>query len=102
MAKQEAIVTVINPDGSRGQIKPEGRDGKPTLQQMQSAVGGYIEQLDFTIPGVTVWVNENGMMEGLRVNRLGLEEARKYASKRGMHHEAVLGPVLIVDNRKRA
>jgi hypothetical protein len=40
------------------------RDGVPKLQQLQVAVGGYVEVIDFALAGAeaTLWCNEEGKL----------------------------------------
>jgi hypothetical protein len=42
----------------------------PTLDNMQAVVGGYIEGVRCTIEGLRMYVNEEGMIRGLPINRI--------------------------------
>lgn len=46
----------------------EKMDKKPTLEDMQKIVGGYIEPI--RMGRNTLWINENGIMQGLQTNKL--------------------------------
>ena len=54
--------TVINVDGSVQEL-----DHRPTLKEAQEIVGGYIEFIRVP-PNLTLIVNEDGTMKGLKVN----------------------------------
>ena len=41
---------------------------KPTLEQMQKAVGGYIEMIRIS-PDTMMWVNEEGRLLKLKINQ---------------------------------
>lgn len=45
-----------------GDKKFEQRNGEFTLEELQAAVGGYIERFTMKYKGADVWVNEDGMM----------------------------------------
>lgn len=68
---------IIKPDGSREPMPaPEGEGGTQfTLKQLQTAVGGYIEQVNphpmsgFPEDRVAL-VNEEGLMKSLTVNNV--------------------------------
>lgn len=61
------VIHIYNTDGSYLRIP---RDKKPTLQEMQSVVGGYIECLKVTHEGHTrtMVVNEEGLILGFPDN----------------------------------
>lgn len=42
------------------------------LRELQAAVGGYIEAIP-TEPSVTMWVNEEGKLQALPINRLAMD-----------------------------
>lgn len=52
----------------RAAVLPPPRGPAP-LEWLQAAVGGYIEQVRVG-PGVVLWVNEEGRLRGLPINRL--------------------------------
>lgn len=66
---------------------------KPTLQEMQEAVGGYIEKVRLPTPngGMVMYANEDGFSMGLALNR---EASMLYGSE-------IVGDVLVgVPERK--
>ena len=67
-------VTIIRADNSVEILKP---DKKPTLEQMQKWVGGYIETLDVRYEGKagTMVVNEEGRIYNLSPNLVASEIA---------------------------
>ena len=70
-------------------IKGTGTDGRFTLQQLQDAVGGYIEG----IPGTNnrAWCNEEGLLLGLEMNTI--------ASL--MFGQQLVGDVLVMDDEDK-
>jgi len=55
---------VIRADGTEAEVKPKGKT--LSLEEMQAAVGGYIERVQ--IRGGEVYVDEDGRMKGLPLN----------------------------------
>lgn len=55
---------VIRANGTEAEVKPKGKT--LTLEEMQAAVGGYIERV--TIRGGEVYVDEDGIAKGLPLN----------------------------------
>lgn len=54
---------------------------KPSLQEMQEAVGGYVERVQ--LDGRTyIWANEEGLLHGLPLNRIA---TRLYQAKYGLN-----------------
>ena len=60
---------VVTPDARAEHLKPDGEGGRPTLKQMQEAVGGWIEIVPLPHDtNLMMVVNEEGLLEGLPVN----------------------------------
>lgn len=55
------MAIVIQPDGTQVELKPERSNGTLTLEQMQKAVGGYIEIVPANVDEVVV-CNEEGKL----------------------------------------
>ena len=68
MSKQ---VIVITPEGSITQMEM-GKDGQSEYDFLNKTVAGWIQavDLDGTLAGFTIWVNEEGKMSGLPYNDL--------------------------------
>ena len=65
------MVHILHTDGTRTEM-----DGKPSLEELQAAVGGYIEHVRIT--GRTgMYVNEEGLLMGLRTNPIATLMANK-------------------------
>jgi hypothetical protein len=58
----------IKADGTEDVLTPRRRSGAFTLEELQTAVGGYI-QLMPGLPHLTMIVNEDGNLVGLPVNQ---------------------------------
>jgi hypothetical protein len=64
------VGTIIQPDGTELTVRP-GNGKKFSLQELQHVVGGYIERVQLR-PGNgrgTMYVNEEGKLEGLQRNQ---------------------------------
>jgi hypothetical protein len=62
---------VIRADGTSAEINPKGK--KLSLEEMQAAVGGYIERV--TVRGGEIYVDEDGIAKGLPLNQKASEIA---------------------------
>lgn len=85
---------ILKADGTKNFV-PTSK--KPTLKEMQAAVGGYIQpvSVDFDGRKRTMIVNEEGKIVGLPVNELATkiyQESYRYGSTFGM----VVGDVLVL------
>lgn len=89
---------LIPVDGSVSrEIKPAG--AKFTLDELQKAVGGYIEVYDIgEREEFSFYLNEEGKLEGLADNPLATQIMRRWKpdSVFTISGERVVGPVLIV------
>lgn len=61
------MATIIRVDGSEIKVKPAGAHGKLTLEQLQAAVGGYIEHLSLPSGG-SMFIDEEGKLKGKQYN----------------------------------
>lgn len=52
-------------------------DGESQLKELQEAVGGWVQAVDFT-PQLTIWVNEEGKLHGLPINPMATFLWEKY------------------------
>jgi len=78
---------VIQPSGDIEYIQPEGSEGRPTLRQLQDAVGGYIEAVPLADwPHRYMYVNEEGLIHGLPLNLI----ASKFAG------QPIMGPAILM------
>jgi len=66
------VARIIQPDGKEKVIESTGQAF--TLEELQAAVGGYIEHIPvMTRPEVAVYVDEDGHSKRLPVNVFGME-----------------------------
>lgn len=101
------MATIIRVDGTRERLEGEGpKDsrgkGKLTLEQMQAAVGGLIQPVDF--PAIdadgeetfaTKYIaNEEGLLMGLPVNVLATVD---YQDSFGRYDIGLVGDVIEID-----
>lgn len=65
---QYGKLITVRPDGTRKEAR---LSHKPTLEELQAEVGGYIERVRVRIEGRVrdAFVNEDGIAENLPVNR---------------------------------
>lgn len=69
------MATIIRADGTESELHgPKGPRSSLTLEQLHEAVDGYIEIVRPSItgtmpPGYVLVVNEEGMVDGLPINR---------------------------------
>lgn len=95
MPKKSQVGRLIKPDGTEETIRPE-KGGKFSLEELQKAVGGYIELVHFA-PGhrlghYSAYANEDGLGLGLLYNRKASEMyQRGYSEQVG-----IVGNLLIV------
>lgn len=52
-------------------------DGESQLKELQEAVGGWVQAVDFT-PNLTLWCNEEGKLIGLPINPMATFLWEKY------------------------
>lgn len=86
--------TTLDVDGTEAPMKMRGK--KPTLEEMQAVVGGYIERVSFK--GGEMWVNEDGLGLGLPVN----VKATELAQTGAFAGNVIVGRVLVSRFKKRA
>jgi len=79
------MAIILKADGTQVKdVRGEGPHGEFTLEQMQKAVGGYIE----AVPGTNmkVWCNEEGRLLGLPVN-----------SAASVFNQVLVGDVIVLE-----
>jgi hypothetical protein len=91
-------MTVIQPDGS-SVIREHA--SRPTLDQLQAAVGGLIQPISrFCEPGVEAYANEEGLLRRMAVNPAASEAVRWPVGERdplsGFVVMPLVGPVVIL------
>jgi hypothetical protein len=63
-----ATITIYQADGTKTVTEREAAD-RPSLEELQKAVGGYIEPVDrFLEEGTQAYANEEGLLRGLDRN----------------------------------
>jgi hypothetical protein len=63
-----ATITIYQTDGTKTVTEHEAAD-RPSLEELQKAVGGYIEPVDrFLKEGTQAYANEEGLLRGLPRN----------------------------------
>jgi len=81
---------VIEPDGRIHDL--ERKAEKPTLEELHTAVGGYIEVVRIGVRDTLMVVNEEGRLIGLKLNPLA---SLLYGFER--HGEPIVGPAVLID-----
>ncbi len=82
------MATLLKTDGTMETVLPE--NGKTfTLEELQKSVGGHIE-LVHTDDGKKMYINEEGKLDGLPLNRR--------ASGLYSHMDTIVGDALIVED----
>ncbi len=66
------MATIIRTDGQQEEIT-----GKPTLEQLQKAVGGLIEAVHIVGSKKVMIVNEEGLLKNLPLNPIASQMVRK-------------------------
>jgi hypothetical protein len=87
------MALIIKTSGEEITITPEEDNGELSLQQLQQAVGGYIELVSIMNPdmeGKTMFCNECGKLSGLEPNI----KATKLA---GLTDDILVGDVIICE-----
>lgn len=69
---------IIRPDGGESELIPAGAGGQPSLQQLQEAVGGFIELVRTNEHDIVI--NEEGKLIGLPLNNQATDLARGFIS----------------------
>ncbi len=83
-----ATVTIIQPDGSTT-VEERDPTNRPTLEEMQKAVGGYIEPVDAMMTdGTVAYANEEGLLIGMPPNPKATEAVN--------WPYPIVGPVIIM------
>lgn len=83
-----ATVTIIQPDGTTTVNERDPSDS-PSLEELQQAVGGYIEPVDSMMTdGTVAYANEEGRLVGLEPNPKATEAVK--------WPYPIVGPVVIL------
>ena len=81
------MATIIMTTGEVRDVRPA--NGKTfSLEELQDIVGGYIEEV--RLNGQIMFVNEEGLLDGLKANRIASLEARR----------TIVGDVVICRNEE--
>lgn len=83
-----ATITIIQPDGTTNITERDASD-RPSLKELQQAVGGYIEPVDAMMDdGTIAYANEEGLLVGMPPN------PKATAAVKWPH--TIVGPVVIL------
>lgn len=80
------MYAILRPVDDVLDAKWEVRDGVPTLEEMQKAVGGLVQVIGLR-SGVDLWVNEEGLIRKLPPTVVVEDERRRI-------HHILVGPVV--------
>jgi hypothetical protein len=84
-----ATITIYQPDGTKTVTEREA-DNPPSLEELQAAVGGYIEPVDRFLPeGTVAYANEEGLLIGLPVNPVATAAVK--------WPYPIVGPVVVIE-----
>ena len=84
-----ATITIIQPDGTKT-VTERNSAARPQLEELQKAVGGYIEAVDAYLPeGTQAYANEEGLLVGLHQNPEGTKAVK--------WPYPIVGPVIICE-----
>ena len=84
---------LIKPDGAVEPYPPQGKTY--TLEEMQKAVGGYIEILHPPDPRLLMVINEEGKLKGLPLN----EAATRLMGENLLPGDYIVGNALVCCNK---
>lgn len=79
----------INIDGTTTELDLEAPQG--SLRILQGAVGGWIQAVDIS-DNLTMWVNEEGKLEGLLPNEFG---TRLFSKRFGEGVDVIVGNIVL-------
>ena len=83
------MATIIKADSSKVNVKPLGANGKLTLEQLQEAVGGFIEHL--MLPNGHIFFDEEGKLKGKAYN----EQATLLVRGIIAHDDMIVGDAIV-------
>ena len=87
-----ATITIYQPDGTKTVTERDAAD-RPSLEELQKAVDGYIEPVDrFLEEGTQAYANEEGLLRGLSRN------AAATAAVKWPY--PIVGPVVVIEGFK--
>ena len=84
------MATIVYPNGSFVDLRPDPDTGALTLEQLQQAVGGYIEAV-YCPDGRVMMVNEQGKLKNLALNHY----ATKVSDIWNQARDVIVGPIVI-------
>lgn len=90
------MALLINPDGTRKHISGQGPHGTMTLQQLQEAVGGFIEIVHLK-DGHLMVINEEGKLDQLPPNK---EATMMWAERWPFLPDIIVGPVVVCSSKE--
>jgi hypothetical protein len=79
----------ITTDGTLTELDLDAPEG--SLKVLQTAVGGYVQAIDLN-PNVTMWVNEEGKLDGLPLNFHG---TMFWAASYGFGTDQIVGDIVL-------
>lgn len=88
------MATVITTEGTKKDVTPKSGESF-TLKELQEVVKGYIEAVQ--VGDNTMYVNEEGLLENLPLNKIATMEAFKY---RGFY-APIVGDVIICSMKEQ-
>lgn len=88
------MATIIKTDGTKVEVQPKDKRGYFSLEELQDAVGGYIE-LAYLKGGKTMVINEEGKILGLKIN---VEATKLYSEVDS--NDYIAGDVLVCMNKE--
>jgi len=78
LTKERKVMLAITLNAETNEAKEvQLPDGESQLKELQEAVGGWVQAVDFT-PQLTIWVNEEGKLHGLPINPMATFLWEKY------------------------
>jgi tRNA(Ser,Leu) C12 N-acetylase TAN1 len=62
------LATILKVSGEKVEVVPNGKNGTVTLEQLQKAVGGWVEELNITFKERVMFVDEEGRLKNKELN----------------------------------
>ena len=83
-----ATITIYQPDGTKTVTTRDAND-KPSLKELQAAVGGLIEPVDaYLTDDSTAYANEEGLLHRMPINMFGARAVN--------WPEPLVGPIVVL------
>ena len=89
------MAEIIKTDGTRQEVRP-ANGAHFTLEEMQTIVEGYVEQV-WLDENTTMFLNEEGKLEGLPFN---IEATKVFLSHHPGTNDFIVGNVLVCNNNQ--